>query len=354
VADTDSVGEINEIKLTDYSKTSGWAAKMGPDALAQVLRRVDFPVDKEKLIVGLENGDDAAVYKLSDEQYLIQTVDFFTPVVDDPYLFGQIAATNALSDIYAMGGTPILALNIVGFPNCLDNHILSDILQGGADKTRESGASLVGGHTVEDDEPKYGLAVSGIVSPENLLTNSGAKEGDVLILTKKIGIGIMVSAIKAGFQKSDNSNPAIQMMTKLNNQAVKHFSKYQINACTDITGFGLLGHIVELARGSNKEVEIETAEVPIIKEALNYAEMGLLPAGAYKNLRTFKDDLRDNGERDQLKLEVFFDPQTSGGLLISAAEEDASDLLIDLYGEGIDAAVIGRVNKGKQGVKLNW
>jgi selenide,water dikinase len=327
---------------------------MGPDALAQVLRRVDFPVDKDKLIVGLENGDDAAVYKLNDEDYLIQTVDFFTPVVDDPYLFGQIAATNALSDIYAMGGEPILALNIVGFPSCLDNRILSTILQGGADKARESGASLVGGHTVEDDEPKYGLAVSGLVKAENLLTNSGAQAGDLLILTKEIGIGIMVSAIKAGFESSDLSNPAVKLMTQLNNNAVKHFSKYQINACTDITGFGLLGHLVELAEGSNMEVEIDTAEVPIIDKAVEYADMGMLPAGAYKNLNTFKEKVIDNGKRNQLKFEIFFDPQTSGGLLISAAEEDVSDLLIDIYGEGIDAAVIGRINKGKQGVKLNW
>src|SRR6056297_609099 len=205
---------------------------MGPKALAQVLRHVSFPADPEKLLIGLDKADDAAVYSLNDDLALIQTLDFFTPVVDDPYVFGQIAAANALSDVYAMGGDPILAMNIVGFPSCLEEGILSQILQGGADKVKEAGASLCGGHTVVDEEPKYGLSVTGTVHPDNLLSNSGIKENDLIILTKALGTGVMVSAIKGGFTKGDESNPAVKSMLTLNNSALKYFDQYQINACT--------------------------------------------------------------------------------------------------------------------------
>jgi selenide,water dikinase len=327
---------------------------MGPKALAQVLRRVNFPADPEKLLIGLDKADDAAVYSLTDEIALIQTLDFFTPVVDDPYLFGQIAAANALSDVYAMGGQPILAMNIVGFPSCLEAEILSQILQGGADKVKEAGASLCGGHTVVDEEPKYGLSVTGTVHPDKLLSNSGIKEGDLILLTKPLGTGVMVSAIKGGFTKSDESNPAVKSMLTLNNTALKYFDQYQINACTDVTGFGLIGHLLEMSENSSLEITIEAPEIPIFEGVRDFAESGLLPAGAYKNRDNYEEFVSESGKRDQTLYELMYDPQTSGGLLISVAEEDAAELLIDLYGEGLDVAVIAKAKKGQKGVKIEW
>jgi len=327
---------------------------MGPKALAQVLRRVNFPADPEKLLIGLDKADDAAVYSLTDEIALIQTLDFFTPVVDDPYLFGQIAAANALSDVYAMGGQPILAMNIVGFPSCLEAEILSQILQGGADKVKEAGASLCGGHTVVDEEPKYGLSVTGTVHPDNLLSNSGIKEGDLILLTKPLGTGVMVSAIKGGFTKSDENNPAVKSMLTLNNTALKYFDQYQINACTDVTGFGLIGHLLEMSENSSLEITIEAPEIPIFEGVRDFSESGLLPAGAYKNRDNYEGFVSESGKRDQTLYELMYDPQTSGGLLISVAKEDAAELLIDLYGEGLDVAVIAKAKKGQKGVKIEW
>lgn len=345
---------MTEVKLTDYSKTSGWAAKMGPKALAQVLRHVNFPADPEKLLIGLDKADDAAVYSLTDDIALIQTLDFFTPVVDEPYVFGQIAAANALSDVYAMGGEPILAMNIVGFPSCLEEEILSQILQGGADKVKEAGASLCGGHTVIDEEPKYGLSVTGTVHPDNLLSNSGIKEGDLIILTKALGTGVMISAIKGGFTKSDESNPAVKSMLTLNNTALKYFDQYQINACTDVTGFGLIGHLLEMSENSSLEIQIDAAEIPVFAGVRDFAESGLLPAGAYKNRDNYEDFVSESGKRDQTLYDLMYDPQTSGGLLISVAEEDAAELLIDLYAEGLDVAVVAKAVKGEKSVKINW
>ncbi len=327
---------------------------MGPKALAQVLRRVNFPADPEKLLIGLDKADDAAVYSLTDEIALIQTLDFFTPVVDDPYLFGQIAAANALSDVYAMGGQPILAMNIVGFPSCLEEEILSRILQGGADKVKEAGANLCGGHTVVDEEPKYGLSVTGTVHPDNLLSNSGIKEGDLILLTKPLGTGVMISALKAGFTSSDQSNPAVKSMLTLNNKALNYFDQYQINACTDVTGFGLIGHLLEMSENSSLEIEIDAQEIPIFEGVRDFAESGLLPAGAYKNRDNYEEFVSESGKRDQTLYDLMYDPQTSGGLLISVAEADAADLLIDLYAEGMDVAVIAKANRGEKGVKIEW
>jgi len=327
---------------------------MGPKALAQVLRRVDFPADPEKLLIGLDKADDAAVYSLTEEIALIQTLDFFTPVVDDPYLFGQIAAANALSDVYAMGGQPILAMNIVGFPSCLEAEILAQILQGGADKVAEAGASLCGGHTVVDEEPKYGLSVTGTVHPDKLLSNSGIKEGDLILLTKPLGTGVMVSAIKGGFTESDENNPAVKSMLTLNNTALKYFDQYQINACTDVTGFGLIGHLLEMSENSSLQLEIDASEIPIFAGVRDFAESGLLPAGAYKNRDNYQEFVSETGKRDQTLYDLMYDPQTSGGLLISVAEADAAELLIDLYAEGLDVTVIAKAVKGEKGVKIEW
>ncbi len=222
---------------------------------------------------------------------MIQTVDFFTPIVDDPYTFGQIAAANALSDVYAMGGEPKVALNIVGFPNCLDPEILGEILKGGADKVKEAGAVLVGGHSIQDNEPKYGLCVSGFVHPDKMYKNYGCKPGDVLILTKQLGCGIVNTAVKAEMASAKAAHEAEEVMSSLNKKAKEAASSYEIHACTDVTGFGLLGHCVEMASASDVTFEIEASKISYIDEALEYAKMGLVPAGAYKNREHCEKDV---------------------------------------------------------------
>ena len=234
----------------------------------------------DNLIVGIETSDDAAIYKVTDEIAMIQTVDFFTPIVDDPYMFGQIAAANSLSDVWAMGGEPAVALNIVGFPNCLDPAILGDILAGGADKVKEAGAVLVGGHSVQDDEPKYGLCVSGFVHPDKIFKNYGCRPGDVLVLTKQIGSGIINTAVKAEMASPSAIREAQTVMASLNKKAKQVVEKYDVSACTDITGFGLLGHGVEMAEASEVTLELKVGRVPYFADAVDYAKMGLVPAGA--------------------------------------------------------------------------
>jgi selenide,water dikinase len=327
---------------------------MGPKALSQVLRKVDFSCDDQNLIVGLDKADDAIAYQLNPQQIIIQSLDFFTPIVDDPYLFGQIAAANALSDIYAMGGQPITAMNIVGFPSCLEQQVLSEILQGGADKVAEAGAIIAGGHTVEDDEPKYGLSVTGQTKPGQLLTNDNAQVGDKLILTKSLGMGIVSTAIKGGIADQQVQDKVQQAMARLNNRAGEVMHDYGVNACTDITGFGLLGHAWELAEGSNLKLEINASEVPIFPEVVDYAEMGLVPAGSYRNQEYLEEHIDYTVEINDSLIDILFDPQTSGGLLISVPEEQAADLLIELYDLGVDdATVIGRVVNGRPGIRVS-
>jgi len=319
---------IKEIKLTQMTKSAGWAAKIGPETLAQVLSKLP-KFHNDKLIVGLETSDDACVYKINEELAMIQTVDFFTPVVDDPYIFGQIAAANSLSDIYAMGGEPVLALNIIGFPNCLSPDVMAEILKGGASKVIEAGATLAGGHSIEDDEPKYGLCVTGFIHPDKIFKNYGAKVGDVLILTKPIGTGIINTAIKAGMASKEIENEAVKIMITLNKKSKQVFEKYPISSCTDITGFGLIGHSIEMAENSNVTFEFEIKNIPLIKDVIEYAEMGLVPAGAYKNRKYFEGKSSfDNIE--EVFLDLLFDPQTSGGLLISVEERYAEKILKEL------------------------
>ncbi len=311
--------------------------------MAQVLCHLP-KVESDKLIVGLDTSDDAAVYKLNDETAIIQTLDFFTPVVDDPYVFGQIAATNSLSDIYAMGGNPILAMNIVCFPACLSTDVLAEILKGGADKVKEAGALLVGGHTVEDNEPKYGLSVTGTVSPNKVITNSGAKPGDVLVLTKPIGLGILNTAIKADMLSKDRINKAVEVMISLNNVAADGMVKVGVNSCTDITGFGLLGHANEMALGSNVTMVIDSNKVPILDGVKENAEMGLIPAGAYRNREYIKKHVEIDGSVPTYLEDILFDPQTSGGLLISLPKNRADELL-EYYRQNLSTefSLIGEV-----------
>ena len=275
---------------------------------------------------------------------MIQTLDFFTPVVDDPYMFGQIAAANSLSDVYAMGGEPKVALNIVCFPNCLDPEILGEILRGGADKVLEAGAVLVGGHSVQDDEPKYGLSVTGFVHPEKIYKNYGCQSGDVLVLTKQIGRGVINTAVKAQMASEAAAQEAALVMASLNRKAKETVENYTVHACTDVTGFGLLGHCTEMAQASDVTLEIYPEQIAYLEEAADYARMGLVPAGAYKN-REFAEPYLDAGDVEEVYLDLLSDPQTSGGLLVSVPEEELDGLMKDFAESGIETkvSVIGRV-----------
>ncbi len=297
------------------------------------------------LLVGTETSDDAAVYQVGKELAIIQTVDFFTPVVDDPYLFGQIAAANALSDVYAMGGEPKLALNLAAFPNCLDIEILGEILRGGADKVMEAGAVLAGGHTISDEEPKYGLCVTGFVHPEKMWKNYGARPGDSLILTKPLGSGIISTAVKGELASEEELREAVKVMTTLNKYARDLAANFSVHSCTDITGFGLAGHAMEMAKGSEATLVIETEKLPVLPGVQEYAEMGLIPAGAYRNREFLESGMesRTEGWRE----DVLFDPQTSGGLLLAVPQEEAPELMKLLSGLELPSAVIGEVT-GKQ------
>ena len=275
---------------------------------------------------------------------MIQTLDFFTLVVDDPYLFGQIAAANALSDVYAMGGVPKLALNIVCFPNCLDVEILGEILRGGADKVKEAGAVLAGGHSVQDDEPKYGLSVTGLVHPDRVYKNSGCRPGDILILTKQIGSGVVNTAVKAQMASEEAALESARVMASLNRKAGEAAAAHTIHACTDVTGFGLLGHCAEMAKAGDVTLDISVRDIAYMKDAMDHARMGLVPAGAYRNREFVQPDL-DDGNVEEVYLDLLCDPQTSGGLLFSVPESEAVELLDDLRTQKIETevSVIGRV-----------
>lgn len=298
-------------------------------------------MEDSNLLVGIDTSDDGAVYKLSDDIALIQTLDFFTPIVDDPYTFGQIAAANALSDVYAMGGDPKVALNIVCFPNCLDKAILGEILKGGADKVLEAGAVVIGGHSVKDEEPKYGLSVSGVVHPSKILKNCGSKKDDILILTKPLGTGIINTANKAEIASKEAMDEGIKWMSLLNKYAGEVVRKYDITACTDITGFGLMGHLNEMAEGSDMSYELDKEGIPYIKKAREYSNMGLLPGGAVKNKNYIKDKfiLEDVEKWTE---DILFDPQTSGGLLVSCNKETAEEMLKEFREKDIKAWIIGK------------
>ncbi len=301
-------------------------------------------------MVGLDWADDAGVYKISEELALIQTVDFFTPIVDDPYSFGKIAAANALSDVYAMGGTPKTAMNLVAFPvKEMDLAVLRQIIQGGIDKITEAEAVLIGGHSIEDKELKYGLSVTGIVHPARVLTKKNLQPGDRLVLTKPIGTGIISTAVKAGIASADLTNTVTRLMETLNRDAANVMSKFTVHACTDVTGFGLLGHLAEMVCGSGTGARIFPNQVPVIPEALEFASMALIPAGAYRN-KEFRESMIDiAGTVERAIQDVLFDPQTSGGLLISVSGPEAGELVSALKEAGIgDAAEIGEIASGKE------
>ena len=308
-------------------------------------------IDDPNLLVGLERADDAGVYKLNDELAIIQTIDFITPIVDDPYTFGQIAAANALSDVYAMGGRPLTAMNVVCFPiKSQDLSVLTEILRGGWDKLREAEVTLVGGHSIEDDELKYGLSVTGVVHPLKIITKEGAKVGDKLLLTKPVGTGLVSTALKGGVAEKKTVDRVAEIMATLNKRASELMLEVGAHACTDVTGFGLLGHASGMIEDSPLGMEIRVSSIPLFPEAMEFAQMGLVPGGTQRN-REFRSAMIEMpSEIPDEMLNILFDPQTSGGLLIAVPGKEAEALLQNLHQHGInEAAIIGEVLAEPQG-----
>lgn len=318
----------NEVKLTKLASCAGCGAKVGAGVLAQLLEGIRVHSDPN-LLVGFDKSDDASVYRISDDLALVQTVDFFPPIADDPYTFGAIAATNALSDVYAMGGEPKLALNIMAVPADMPKEAVHDMLRGGYDKVYEAGALITGGHSILDPEPKYGMAVTGFVHPDKMLTNSGAQAGDVLLLTKPLGIGVVTTAAKADLVSKETLDYAFQLMTTLNKSAREAMVKYRVHACTDVTGFGLLGHGTEMAQGSNVELHLHLEGFRFLDEAAELARIGILPEGMYRN-RNFAEAHVAEGDVPLHLQDLLYDPQTAGGLLIAVHPEDAQSLFEEL------------------------
>lgn len=308
------------------------------------------PVRDPNLLVGVDTADDAAVYRLTEDTALVQTVDFFPPVVDDPYWFGAIAAANAFSDVYAMGGRPLLALNVVGFPVDLPKEILGQVLQGGAAKAEEAGVLIIGGHTVDDAEPKYGMAVTGTVEPGKQITNAGARPGDALVLTKPIGTGIITTAGKREQASSDVLDGAIEVMSVLNKAASEAMVSVGVNACVDVTGFGLIGHLLGMLSASNVSAELSFKSVPLLDGAENLAVDGVVPGGTQRNRNAAEESVEWAAELQEHEKLLMCDAQTSGGLLIAVSEERKDALLAELEGRRVSAAaVVGRITDGTSG-----
>ena len=291
------------------------------------------------MLVGTETSDDAGVYRLGPDLAIVNTVDFFTPIVDDPYLFGQISATNSLSDVYAMGGEPKTCMNIVCFPKGkMDIEILGEILKGGADKVMESGAVVIGGHSIIDEEIKFGMAVTGVIHPDKIFRNVGVQEGDALILTKPLGTGIITTALKKGKASEESVHEAVKSMTALNAAASAVARKHPVHACSDVTGFGILGHSLEMASGSGVTLVIESAKLPLLRSAPRLAEKGYITGGCKRNQEYLSDKMViDKSIREGL-VQVALDPQTSGGLLIAVAKRHAAELIADLHAAGVTYA----------------
>lgn len=326
------------VRLTDYVTSGGCACKIGPHILERVLKAVT-PVTNEHVLADMTGADDAGVYKISDRLALVQTLDFFTPVVNDPTLFGKIAAANALSDVYAMGGTPLTAMNIVGFPVPLvEQGVLTDVLNGAASIVSESGAAIVGGHSIENKEPIFGMSITGQVNPNEIWKNKGARVGDVLVLTKRIGTGIMNNALKADLFPTGTAQ-AVASMSTLNRVAAEVAHDFTIHACTDVTGFSLMGHSVEMASASNVTIHIKIYDIPLFDDVIDAARMGLVPAASYGNRKAITDVQVDK-ILDSVWTDILFDPQTSGGLLFSVPAAEGPDLVKALRDVGVDGATI--------------
>jgi len=333
------------IRLTMYTQGLGCACKLRPQLLEQLLR-LQTPISDPNLLVGTDSCDDAAVYRISEDTAIVQTVDFFTPIVDDPYMFGAISAANSLSDIYAMGARPLFALNIVAFPsNRLPMSVLAQILKGAEDKATEAGIAIVGGHTVDDTEPKFGLAVTGLVHPDRIWHNVGAKIGDVLLLTKPIGTGIITTTAKRGICPSEVIRSASDSMAQLNGKAAEIAGEYDIHACTDITGFGLLGHLKEMMGGNNTSAVIHYSSVPLLTGVYELAIAGTIPGGTENNHSFTLPYVCYNESLSMVKRMILNDAQTSGGLLLALSPADADELSIKLRSAGLLSAVVGVVTE---------
>ena len=338
------MNEKEKIRLTTLSHGSGWACKIGPGDLSEILGNLK-QINHDSVVLGFEGTDDAAAIRLNDERLLVQTVDFFTPVVDDPYDFGQIAAANSLSDIYAMGAKPLFALNIVGFPiNSLPKSMLTKILQGGQDKAEEAGIPIVGGHSVDDKEPKYGLVVTGDVEESKMWKNSGAKLGDSLVLTKPLGTGIIATGIKKGKVSDDAIKIATKNMSLLNKNAAHALNGLDVHAVTDVTGFGLLGHLAEMCKGSNVSAEIYFSKLMFLPSVLKLAESGVIPGGTKRNYDFLFEKVKFGSNLNNTEKYLACDAQTSGGLLIALNPKDAKTYVESLYTE---ASIIGSIIDNK-------
>ena len=339
-----------EVKLTKLASCAGCGAKVGAGTLVKLLDGFRTHSDP-RLLVGYDKSDDASVYYLDENTALVQTTDFFPPIVDDPFLYGQIAAANAISDVYAMGGEPKLALNILCLPESMTREMVQELLRGGYDKAYEAGAIITGGHTIHGAEPIYGLAVSGFVHPRRVLTNSGAKPGDVLLLTKPLGVGVLTTAAKAGLAEPAVMDRIYRQMATLNRTARDTMVKYRVHSCTDVTGFALLGHSFEMAQGSDVTITLHVDGIDLIPAALEFARMGVLPAGMYRN-RTFAEPGVDAGDTETAVQDLLYDPQTSGGLLMAVAPEDADALLAELKDVVPSAQRIGEVGEYRGGKRI--
>lgn len=311
--------------------------------LKEIYRGSDYP----EVLVGLSEPDDAAVYQLDGARAIISTTDFFPPVVDDPYDFGAIAAANALSDVYAMGGEPLMAINLVAWPEDLDKAILSEILRGGAEKVKEAGAVIAGGHSITDAEPKYGLSVTGAVGTGAIIRKSGARPGDALILSKRLGTGVITTALKRGIADPQHVAAAVASMSRLNRVAAQLAQRHDVHAMTDITGFGLVGHALEMAKLSGVDFRLNMGDVALLPGTVEYARNGVFPGGMERNRDYYSQWLGIEGELAPHERDLLFDPQTSGGLLMAVAAERAGALLADLQASGEDAFVLGEVSAGR-------
>lgn len=338
------------VKLTQFTHGLGCACKLRPQALEEVLKVLPVPFHPD-ILVGSDQADDAAVYRINDDQAIVQTLDFFTPIVDDPFTFGAIAAANALSDIYAMGAKPLFALNIVGFPsNRLPMEVLKAILEGASAKASEAGIQIIGGHTVDDTEPKFGMAVTGIIHPKKILRNSGAKPGDFLILTKPVGTGILATAMKRGIISDEQTiRRSVEVMLELNKTASEIMLEYQVSTATDVTGFGLLGHLHEVTKASGVDAEIDASAVPLIPGAEEMAAAGIIPGGTQSNVEYAGRFVTWNEKVSHVKKVLLCDAQTSGGLLIFIPENQARFLMEELQTKGISSALIGKLLSNGEG-----
>lgn len=313
----------SNVKLTSLVKTSGCASKLSPGELHSVLDRLPL-VANDRLLRGFEGADDALVYSVTDDIVAVETVDFFPPMVDDPYTFGLVASANALSDIYAMGGEPNVALNLMCFPSCLDLSIMEEILRGGLDKAKEAGAVVAGGHTIADPTPKFGMAVTAFMKKSDVWTNGGARVGDKIILTKAIGVGIINTALKGEEITVEEAEEAIESMTRLNKEARDKARDLGVHAATDVTGFSIMGHSCEVAQESGVTLVIKSFAIPFLNKALELAELGFLPEGMYNNYEYIKDKVYFSPYLEQRVVDTLCDPETSGGLLLFMNEDDAN------------------------------